>query len=75
MLYALRYYACMYAETMNALHNRRLSLGWTQHMVADKCGLTQSEISKYERLRVPVPGPVLAQWAEALGLRIELLAA
>ncbi|AZK48845.1 XRE family transcriptional regulator [Paenibacillus lentus] len=60
------------AQLVNAIHRRRIELGWTQQELADKVGLHQESIARIENGgSVPRLDTVL-KLAFALGMKISL---
>ncbi|WP_019638906.1 helix-turn-helix transcriptional regulator [Paenibacillus fonticola] len=60
------------AQLVNAIHQRRIELGWTQQKLADKVGLYQESIARIENGgSVPRLDTVL-KLAFALGMKISL---
>lgn len=60
------------AQLVNAIHQRRIELGWTQQELADKVGLHQESIARIENGgSVPRLDTVL-KLAFALGMRLSL---
>jgi transcriptional regulator with XRE-family HTH domain len=57
---------------VSQLAARRLSLGWTQHDLAMRIGVSQNAVSQWETGRSDLPLVRLLAYAAAVGLRVEL---
>jgi HTH-type transcriptional regulator/antitoxin HipB len=57
-------------ELGEAVRLRREELGWSQRQLADRAGMTQPGIARFEGGGTMPTIPVLERLAEALGLRL-----
>lgn len=57
-------------ELGEAVRGRREELGWSQRQLADRAGMTQPGIARFEAGGTMPTIPVLERLAEALGLRL-----
>lgn len=59
--------------TVAALRQARIAAGLTQRQLADRLGCQQSSLSEWESGHCRLLAATVDAWAEALGLRIELV--
>ncbi|MBN2981597.1 MULTISPECIES: helix-turn-helix transcriptional regulator [Cohnella] len=60
------------AQLVNAIHQRRVELGWTQKELADKVGLHQESIARIENGGVVPRLDTVLKIAIALGMKLTL---
>ncbi|MDF2925750.1 MAG: family transcriptional regulator [Paenibacillaceae bacterium] len=60
------------AQLVNAIHQRRLEIGWTQKELADKVGLHQESIARIENGGSIPRLDTVFRLALALGMKISL---
>ncbi|WP_248929220.1 helix-turn-helix transcriptional regulator [Paenibacillus hamazuiensis] len=60
------------AQLVNAIHQRRIQLGWTQKELADKVGLHQESIARIESGGTIPRMDTVFKLAFALGMKISL---
>ncbi|MCU6712408.1 helix-turn-helix transcriptional regulator [Paenibacillus sp. J5C_2022] len=60
------------AELVNAIHQRRVELGWTQKELADKVGLHQESIARIENAGTVPRLDTVLKLALAMGMKLSL---
>jgi transcriptional regulator with XRE-family HTH domain len=59
-------------ELAEAVRARREELGWTQRQLAERAGMTQPGVARFEAGGTTPALPMLERLAAALGLRLRL---
>lgn len=62
-----------YTDLVTKLRAARTERGLLQEALADTIGVSQAQLSRYERGEQPCPGPTLVRWAAALGIGVGLV--
>ena len=60
------------AQLVNAIHQRRVELGWTQKELADKVGLHQESIARIENAGTVPRLDTVFKLALAMGMKLSL---
>ncbi|WP_059041922.1 helix-turn-helix transcriptional regulator [Paenibacillus rubinfantis] len=60
------------AQLVNAIHQRRVELGWTQKELADKVGLHQESIARIENAGTVPRLDTVFKLAMAMGMKLSL---
>lgn len=59
-----------YSELRRCLRDARRSKGVLQEALAERLGISQGQLSRYETGEQPIPANMLTPWCDALGLRL-----
>jgi ribosome-binding protein aMBF1 (putative translation factor) len=59
-------------ELAEAIRARREELGWSQRQLAERAGMTQPDVARFEAVGTTPTVPLLERLASALGLKLTI---